>query len=271
MSDFQSSASKFTKLIEIMKRLRAPRGCPWDREQTYLSLRRYIVEEAYELIEAVENEDISNMKEECGDLLLQVVFISCIAEERGEFEIGGVLDTLIEKLIRRHPHVFGDVCAETSEQVLKNWEQIKVSERKERKEDSSVMAGIPRGLPALLRSYRIQERAAKVGFDWPQNDLQPVLDKVEEELCELKEAIKKSDSENISEELGDLLFATVNLSRHLKEDPEITLHKACHKFSARFRNVENSVIESGREWSTFSLDELEVLWQKAKTKEIQTH
>ena len=145
MSDFQSSASKFTKLIEIMKRLRAPRGCPWDREQTYLSLRRYIVEEAYELIEAVENEDISNMKEECGDLLLQVVFISCIAEERGEFEIGGVLDTLIEKLIRRHPHVFGDVCAETSEQVLKNWEQIKVSERKERKEDSSVIAGIPRG------------------------------------------------------------------------------------------------------------------------------
>lgn len=269
MSDFKSSASKFTKLTEVMKRLRAPGGCPWDREQTYLSLRRYILEEAYELIEAVESEDISNMREECGDLLLQVVFISCIAEERGEFEIGDVLDTLTEKLIRRHPHVFGDVCAETSEQVLKNWEQIKVGERKERQVDSSVIAGIPRGLPALLRAYRIQERAAKVGFDWPKDNLQPVMDKVEEEIGELKEAIKNHDSENISEELGDLLFAAVNLSRHLKEDPEITLHKACNKFSARFRSVEDSVLGSGREWSDFSLEELEALWQKAKIKDIR--
>ena len=230
-----------------------------------------LLDEAYEAVDAIDNRDMKHLKEELGDVLLQVVLHSQIAEDSNVFNIDDVAKELNEKLIRRHPHVFGDVCAETSEQVLKNWEQIKVSERKERKEDSSVIAGIPRGLPALLRSYRIQERAAKVGFDWPQNDLQPVLDKVEEELCELKEAIKKSDSENISEELGDLLFATVNLSRHLKEDPEITLHKACHKFSARFRNVENSVIESGREWSTFSLDELEVLWQKAKTKEIQTH
>lgn len=267
MLDSASAASKFTKLVEIMKRLRAENGCPWDREQTYLTLRRYILEESYELIEAIENDDIANMREECGDLMLQVVFVSCIAEERGDFDICDAIDGLTAKLIRRHPHVFGEVTAETSEEVLKNWEQIKVAERKERKSDSSVLAGIPRGLPALLRAYRIQERAAKVGFDWEKGDITPVMNKVDEEVSELKEAIANKDLNNISEELGDLLFAVVNLSRHLDNDPESVLHMACMKFASRFRDIESSVADSKRAWNEFSLEELDLLWQKAKCKE----
>ena len=264
LTEANERAEKFNKLIDVMKRLRAPGGCPWDREQDYLSLRRYIVEEAYELIEAIENDDTANMREECGDLLLQVIFVSCIAEEEGKFDIADVLDYLTEKLVRRHPHVFGDVSVENSEEVLKNWEQIKVGERKERHTDASLLAGVPRGLPALLRAYRMQERAAKVGFDWPKGDLSPVAAKVDEEIGELKEAIASGDKENISEELGDTLFALANLSRHLKEDPEIALHKACVKFSGRFRLVEKFVADSGKSWDSYSLDDLEELWQRAK-------
>lgn len=250
-----------------MRQLRAPDGCPWDREQDYLSLRRYIIEEAYELIEAIEGSGSDNICEECGDLLLQVVFVSCMAEELGDFNICQVLDHLTEKLIRRHPHVFGETKVNSSDEVLKNWEQIKVGEREDKKVDSSLLAGIPRGLPALLRAYRIQERAAKVGFDWPKGDPSPVLAKVDEELSELKEnIISKAGKENIEEELGDLLFAAANLSRHLKADPEITLHKACVKFTQRFRLVENDVRESGRSWEEFTLDELDGFWEKAKRR-----
>lgn len=264
MTEPKITAEKFNKLVEVMKRLRAPGGCPWDREQTYLSLRRYIIEEAYELIEAIENDDSANMCEECGDLMLQTVFVSCLAEEQGRFDIADVLAHLTEKLIRRHPHVFGDVTVKNSEEVLKNWEQIKVGERKERHADPSLLAGVPRGLPALLRAYRMQERAAKVGFDWPQGDPAPVLAKVEEEMGELREAIAAGKQEEISEELGDAMFAMANLARHLREDPEIALHKACSKFSDRFRLVEAGVALSGRKWEDFSLDELEELWQNAK-------
>lgn len=255
---------KFVKLVDVMKRLRAPDGCPWDREQDYLSLRRYIIEEAYELIQAVESCNLPNMCEECGDLLLQVVFISCMAEERGDFAISDVLDALTNKLIRRHPHVFGSVEVDNSEDVLKNWEQIKASERIKKSEDSSYMAGIPRGMPALLRAYRIQERAAKPGFDWPKGDASPVFAKVSEELAELKEAEASGSPDKITEELGDLIFAAANLARHLKVDPEIALHKACEKFDARFRRVEESVKISGRRWNDFTLDELEEFWEKAK-------
>ena len=264
MAEPKVTAEKFNELVAVMKRLRAPGGCPWDREQTYLSLRRYIIEEAYELIEAIENEDDANMCEECGDLMLQTVFVSCLAEEQGRFDIADVLAHLTEKLIRRHPHVFGDVKVKNSDDVLKNWEQIKVGERRERHADSSLLAGVPRGLPALLRAYRMQEHAAKVGFDWPKGDPAPVMAKVEEEISELQAAIKEGSQENISEELGDAMFAMANLSRHLKEDPEISLHKACSKFSSRFRLVEKAVAESGRKWEDFSLDELEELWQNAK-------
>lgn len=265
MIEPQLPSDRFNRLIEVMKLLRAPGGCPWDREQDYLSLRRYIIEEAYELIEAIENKDSVNMCEECGDLLLQVVFISCMAEELGDFTICSVLDHLTEKLVRRHPHVFGDIKVNNSDEVLKNWEQIKVGERKERHEDSSLLAGIPRGIPSMLRAYRIQERAAKVGFDWPKGDLKPVLDKVDEEIAELKYNIfNNTGKESIEDELGDVMFAIANLSRHLKADPEMTLHRACEKFSSRFRFVEESVSQSGRQWSDFKLTELEELWIEAK-------
>ncbi|HAH70071.1 MAG TPA: nucleoside triphosphate pyrophosphohydrolase [Synergistaceae bacterium] len=268
MTQKQAIGEKFIKLVDVMKRLRAPDGCPWDREQDYLSLRRYIIEEAYELIEAIENKNRDNICEECGDLLLQVVFVSALAEEIGEFNICNVMDHLTEKLIRRHPHVFGDTIVNSSDDVLKNWEQIKVGERQAKKVDSSLLAGIPRGLPGLLRAYRIQERAAKVGFDWPKGDPSPVIAKVEEELNELKDNITNGAvREATEEELGDLLFAVANLSRHLKADPETTLHKACVKFSDRFRIVEAEVAVSGREWSDFTLDELEGFWQKAKRQE----
>ena len=261
----QAAGDKFIKLVEVMRRLRAPDGCPWDREQDFLSLRRYIIEEAYELIEAIENNNRDNICEECGDLMLQVVFVSCMAEELGEFNICDVMDHLTEKLIRRHPHVFGDTEVNGSEDVLRNWEQIKVGERQKKKEDSSLLAGVPRGIPGLLRAYRIQERAGKVGFDWPKGDPTPVLAKVDEELSELKENINSNaGKEYIEEELGDLLFAVANLSRHLKADPEITLHKACVKFTDRFRLVEKEVLESGKPWSEFSLEELDGFWEKAK-------
>lgn len=267
----QAAGDKFITLVEVMKRLRAPDGCPWDREQDFLSLRRYIIEEAYELIEAIENNNRDNICEECGDLMLQVVFLSCMAEEREEFDICSVIDHLTEKLIRRHPHVFGNTEVNDSDDVLKNWEQIKVGERQKKKEDASLLAGIPRGIPGLLRAYRMQERAGKVGFDWPKGDLAPVLAKVDEELCELKENIKNgAGKEYIEEELGDLLFAVTNLSRHLKADPEIALHKACVKFTERFRFVEKEVAISKKPWSDFTLEELDGFWKKAKTKERES-
>lgn len=267
LSEPKDTAEKFNKLIAVMKRLRAPGGCPWDREQTYLSLRRYILEEAYELIEAIEAEDAANITEECGDLLLQVIFVSCMAEERNDFDICNVLDYLTDKLVRRHPHVFGTVNVENSDDVVKNWEQIKVGERKEHNKDASVLAGIPRGLPALLRAYRIQERAAKVGFDWPDNNLDQVEAKVDEEINELKEAIASNKHNNIEEEMGDTLFALVNFARHLKIDPEIMLHKACTKFSSRFRFVERAVDDKKNPWNSYSLDELDALWKEAKIAE----
>lgn len=266
MQEEKAMSEKFVRLAEVMKRLRAPDGCPWDREQDYMSLRRYIIEEAYELIQAIESENIPNMCEECGDLMLQVVFISCMAEERGDFTISNVMDGLTNKLIRRHPHVFGDISVKDSDDVLRNWEQIKSAERRGKEEDSSYMAGIPRGMPALLRAYRIQERAAKPGFDWPKGDVSPVVAKVEEELAELKEAMACNGGDEIAEELGDLIFAAVNLSRHLGIDPEINLHRACEKFDARFRSVEKSVEKSGRPWKDYTLDELDEFWKEAKNK-----
>ncbi len=265
MSDRARNAEEFNRLIDIMKRLRAPNGCPWDREQDYLSLRRYILEEAYELIEAIESGDLDNMTEECGDLVLQVVFVSQIAAERGDFNICDVLNYISSKLVRRHPHVFGDVTVENSDEVLKNWEQIKLGEKKEKHKDESVISGVPRGLPALLRSFRIQEKAAKVGFDWPKNHIEDVLAKVDEEVGEVKEAIAAGDKKAVADELGDVLFIVTNLSRHLKIDPETALHQATDKFAKRFKIVEKNVAESGRKWDEFSLEELDRLWKKAKT------
>ena len=264
MSDFSKEAYRFEDLLEIMRRLRAPGGCPWDAEQTLDSLRRYILEESHELVEAIEDEDIAHICEECGDVLLQVVFIATIAREKELFGIDDVIHGICRKLVMRHPHVFGDIEVADAAEVSRNWERIKAAERKGRESDSSAMAGIPRSLPALLRAYRIQERAAKKGFDWKRGDLRPVRDKVLEELGEFKTEIEGLNGEAAREELGDLFFALVNLARHMGVDPENALQAANAKFDARFRDVEKLAQEDGQEMETMSLEELDTLWVKAK-------
>jgi XTP/dITP diphosphohydrolase/tetrapyrrole methylase family protein/MazG family protein/ATP diphosphatase len=254
----------FSRLVAIMERLRAPDGCPWDREQDFSSLRRYIVEEAYELVEAIEGDGDRAVLEESGDLLLQVVFISQIASEKGLFSIREVLDGICSKLVQRHPHVFGDLNVADSDEVMRNWEAIKTVEKKKNGADSSILSGIPRSMPSLLKAYRIQERAAKFGFDWPAGDATPVLAKVDEELSEIREALSEKSAPRLAEEIGDLLFATVNLSRHSGVNPEEALQQASRKFAERFRLVEHSVAETGKPWKEFSLDELDDFWEKAK-------
>jgi MazG family protein len=254
----------FSRLVSIMEKLRGPDGCPWDREQDFGTLRRYIVEEAYELVEAIESGDERAILEECGDLLLQVVFIAQIASEKGSFTIRDVLRGICSKLIHRHPHVFGDLNVADSEEVMRNWEAIKTVEKKKNGSDSSILSGIPRSMPSLLKAFRIQERAAKCGFDWPAGDATPVLAKVKEELNEIQEELLSGHPSRIGEEIGDLLFAAVNLSRHCSVNPEEALQKASKKFADRFRIVELSVAESGRPWKEFSLDELDDFWEKAK-------
>jgi XTP/dITP diphosphohydrolase/tetrapyrrole methylase family protein/MazG family protein/ATP diphosphatase len=257
----------FDSLVGIMRRLRAPGGCPWDNEQTLPSLRRYILEEAHELIEAIDSGEARGICEECGDLMLQVVFVAAIAHESGLFGIDDVCRVICEKLVRRHPHVFGDVSVENSDEVSRNWEVIKAGERKGRNADSSAMAGIPKGLPALLRALRISERAAKKGFDWKSGDIESVRAKVLEELDELRAEIKGAGVSEITEEMGDLLFSLANLSRHLGIDPENTLHLANEKFIKRFREMENLASRKNAEMEKMSLDELETLWQSAKNIE----
>jgi len=269
MVDMNKTADNFNYLVSIIARLREPGGCPWDREQDYSTLGRYIIEEAYELIEAIESGRPAAICEECGDLLLQVIFVARIAEELGDFDIAEAMSGLSRKLIRRHPHVFAGTDVKDSDEVLKNWEQIKVGERRIKNEDFSVLAGVPRGLPSLLRAARMQERAGKVGFDWPKGDIAPVLAKAEEEIAELKEALASNpNSREVKEEIGDTLFALVNLSRHLKIDPEAAVQEACEKFARRFRYVEDMAYRTGRGWDDFTLDELEGYWVLAKENEI---
>ena len=262
LSEFESG--NWNDLLEIMKRLRAPGGCPWDAEQTLDSLRRYILEEANELVEAIGDEDTRGTCEEAGDVLLQVVFVATVAAEAGLFDIGDVTRGICDKLIRRHPHVFGDVTVKNAGEVSRNWEAIKAGERRKRDADSSAMAGIPRGLPALLRALRIQERAAKKGFDWEHGDIDSVRAKVLEELDELRAEVARTDERATREELGDLLFAAVNLARHLDVDPEGALQEANAKFAARFRAVETTAEGLGLVMEDMALDDLDKLWVEAK-------
>jgi len=266
----------FDELFGIMRRLRAPGGCPWDRKQTLESLRAYIVEEAYELVDAIGDGESVEICEEAGDLLLQVVFIACIAEETDSFRMGDILRTLSSKLIRRHPHVFakdqssggsetGQV--KTSEDVLVAWEKIKTEEKRLQKTDTSILAGVPSSLPPLARAFRIQSKAAHVGFDWPQGDISPLFGKVREEVDEIRGAIEEKDATRIEEEVGDLLFAVVNLARHLDVNPESALQRANRKFSERFRKVEALVAESGEQWEEHSLERLDSFWELAKGSE----
>jgi nucleoside triphosphate diphosphatase len=246
-------------LVEIMARLR--RGCPWDREQTHRSLVPYLVEETYELADAIENNDESELCEELGDLLLQIVFHSHLATERGKFSIADVIDALSNKMIRRHPHVFGDQAVSSVAEVWANWDQLKAQEPAARTRTSR-LDGIPRGLGALQRSQKMQDKAARVGFDWPHVD--GVRDKLAEELVELEVARRDGDERRIREELGDVLFSAVNLSRALGVDAEGALREASTKFYRRFTYMERRAEAEGRALSDLSLDELEELWQLAK-------
>jgi tetrapyrrole methylase family protein/MazG family protein len=253
----------FSQLVDLMAQLRGPAGCPWDREQTPESLKPSLIEECYEVIEALDDGSPDKVKEELGDLLFQIIFHARIAEEKGAFTIQDVIGMIVEKMIRRHPHVFGDEKVSTSGEVLANWEEIKKKE-KAHQERTSILDGIPQGMPALLRAQGIQKRAARVGFDW--NQLDEALPKLDEELLEFKESLRSKDAAAIEEELGDIFFTLVNISRFLKINPEDALRKTISKFIHRFRYIEEHAAEEGRTMHDMTLDEMEKLWQEAKSK-----
>jgi tetrapyrrole methylase family protein/MazG family protein len=244
-----------------MARLRSPTGCPWDREQDLISLKKYLIEETYEVIEAIDEADAKKHREELGDLLLQVVFQSQLAAENKDFSIEDVVKGINEKLLRRHPHVFGDEKVSSSRSAYQKWTQSKKTENRDR----SAIEGVPKQMPALSRAYRITEKAASVGFDWEAQ--KEVVEKIDEELAELKVNLLKSDIKEIENELGDLLFSIVNLARHLHIDPEHALHRTSEKFSRRFRFMENECVKKNIELHTLTLPEMEELWESAKRKE----
>jgi tetrapyrrole methylase family protein / MazG family protein len=260
MSD---AGREFDRLVEIMAKLRGPGGCPWDAEQTHESLTRYLLEEAYEVVEAIDVGSPTMLQEELGDLMLQPVFHAAIAAERGEFAITDVLASINEKLVRRHPHVFGDQIIESSSAQVENWEKIKKAEKGvERK---SALSGVPPQLPALLRAQKLTEKAARVGFDWEHVD--QVFAKVLEELHEFEETMVAGDQERMEAELGDLLFAIVNLGRFLSITPEEALRKTLARFTTRFEHVEESLHGQGRQMTDATLAEMDLLWEEAKRKE----
>jgi MazG family protein len=294
-----TTGERFERAVSIMARLRGPGGCPWDREQTFDSIKPYTLEEAYEVLEAIDNRDWDELRGELGDLLLQVLFYSEMAQEDGKFSIDDVLERLSDKLVRRHPHVFGDVTAETSADVLRNWEAIKAKEKKKRLEAGggkagkaeaaeSVLAGVSSAMPALLEAHKLSSRAAHVGFDWPE--IGGLFEKLEEEAAELKDELRRLPSpparpvgrgvagsgrpqvpeelrHRMEEEVGDMFFVLVNIARYLALDPESALKKTNRKFKRRFQWMEEQLRASGRGAQDASADELESLWQRAKREE----
>ncbi|ACD95762.1 nucleoside triphosphate pyrophosphohydrolase [Trichlorobacter lovleyi] len=254
---------QFNQVMSIMRRLRAPGGCPWDAEQSHESLKRYLLEESYEVLEAIDSGSDEQLKEELGDLLLQPVFHAAIAEERGAFTIEDVLASLSDKLIRRHPHVFGDQVITDSEAQVANWEKIKKAEKGE--ERRSALSGIPPHLPALMKAQKITEKASRVGFDWEH--VNQVMAKVLEELHEFEEAMEQGRQDRMEAELGDLLFAIVNLGRFLALDPEEALRKTIARFQNRFSYIEERLHVNERHLQDASLDEMEALWVEAKSRE----
>jgi tetrapyrrole methylase family protein/MazG family protein len=251
----------YQHLLDIMARLRSPEGCPWDREQTHASIRQNMIEEAYEVVEAIDAGELDSLYDELGDCLLQVVFHAQMADECGEFNHRDVTTAVCRKLIRRHPHIFGNVQADTSEQVLKNWDQIKKQE-KELSSQSDVLRAVSPALPALIRSYKVQSKAADVGFDWP--DISGALDKVHEEICELEAEIKANNSDLAAEELGDLLFSVVNVARFMGTSPELALIAACEKFIKRFEAVEKKLADKGISMRDCTLEQLDNVWNLVK-------
>ncbi|HUI27073.1 MAG TPA: nucleoside triphosphate pyrophosphohydrolase [Candidatus Kryptonia bacterium] len=256
-----SAPEAFAELIQIMARLRRPGGCPWDREQTHQSIKPYLIEETYEVIEAIDARDDAEFCAELGDLLLQVVFHAEMASERGAFAIADVVRAICDKLIRRHPHVFGDVAVKDAQEVLHNWSRIKAQERAH-SDDASALAGVPRGMPALLRAQRLGEKASRVGFDWQHTE--DVLDKIQEELDELRAACQLGDPGAAEAELGDLIYAATNLARHLGVNAEDALSKTSDRFARRFRYIEEQLAAAGKDIRATPLSEQEALWQEAK-------
>jgi MazG family protein len=264
----RTAAERFEELLAIMARLRAPGGCPWDREQTFASLRPYILEETYEILESIDEGRFTDLKEELGDALLHIVFLSQVAQEQGLFKIADVIEAINTKLVRRHPHVFGEVKVESVGQVLKNWESIKLGEGDQSTASSpkTVLGGVPKSVPALLRAYRVQEKAAGVGFDWERPE--QILDKVREEIEELKDARAEGKQAQIEDELGDLLFSIVNLARFWKVSPEEALRGTTEKFIRRFNYIEEQLKARGKDIHKSTLEEMDKLWEEAKGKTI---
>jgi len=254
-------AKDFKRLVELMAALRGPEGCPWDRKQTPDTLKPFLVEECYEVIDALEEGKPDKIKEELGDLLFQIIFHARIAEEEGNFSMHDVIVAIHEKMTRRHPHVFGNEQLTTDKEVLANWEEIKKKE-KGHMDRRSVLEGIPKELPSLLRAHRLQERAARVGFDW--NHLNEVLPKLDEEIIEFKNSLKGENAVLIEEELGDLFFTLVNISRFLGVNPDEALRKTISKFIHRFRYIEEYAENAGKPLNSMTLEEMEKLWQEAK-------
>lgn len=261
----QSPGALFERLLDIMHRLRGPSGCPWDREQTPTSLKPYLIEEAYEVLEAIESGSAASLREELGDLLLQIVFHAEIAAECGDFAVTDVLASLIDKMVSRHPHVFGDTSVETPRQALAQWEVIKQREAEARGRPRSVIDGVPRALPALIRAQRMQAKAARVNFDWP--DARAAWAKVEEEVQEAAAALAEGQPDRLQEELGDVLFSLVNVARLSAIDAEDALQRAIEKFRHRFTTMEGQLIARGKSIASVSSEELERSWEAVKAQE----
>jgi MazG family protein len=270
-----SMPATFSDLVELMARLRSPEGCPWDREQTYQTLAPMLLEEAYEAFEAVESAvegRPGELRDELGDLLFQIVFYSQVASERGEFTVDDVTNAIHTKMVRRHPHVFGDTKADDTAAVLLNWEAMKAEEKRQAgivaDPEASLLDGVSRKAPALMEAHQLSTKAARVGFDWEK--LEDIFDKLHEEIDELRTAIRRrdegapTDTDEVRDELGDVLFAVTNIARHLKVEPEAALKSTNRKFRRRFRHVEKGLRERGRDWEATNLDEMEELWQEAK-------
>jgi tetrapyrrole methylase family protein / MazG family protein len=260
-----------SKLVGLVERLRGENGCPWDKEQTRESLKPMLIEEAYEVLDALDGSDPLELKDELGDLLFQVVFHSQIAQELGEFNLADVIDRSYQKMVRRHPHIFGDADLKTSEDVLKNWEDIKAAEKgiqssSTPESERSLLDGIPTKLPALHTAYQMTAKASRVGFDWSR--LEEILNKLKEESAELLDAKSGNDASKMAEEVGDLLFVAVNIARFLEIDPETALRRSNEKFSRRFRYIESAIKRQGKELRNTSLSEMDALWEEAKAAGI---
>jgi tetrapyrrole methylase family protein / MazG family protein len=263
----KEESANISKLVSLVEQLRGENGCPWDKEQTRETLKPMLIEEAYEVLDALDAENPGELKDELGDLLFQIVFHSQIAREKGEFSLADVIDRSHEKMVRRHPHIFGDADLKTSEDVLKNWEDIKAAEKgiqsaSTPESERSLLDGIPSKLPALHQAYQMTAKASRVGFDWSR--IEDVLSKMQEEANELQEAQSLQNSAKIAEEVGDLLFVAVNVARFLGVDPETALRRSNEKFSRRFRYIETTVKRQGRELRNSTLSEMDALWNEAK-------